>query len=156
MTVSWHSTRKSGSWLCPLLNWLSNMPTEPPCPCLSSCDHTTKSLVCLPPFLRHDTVTHSIFVPHFLTSSILAPAAVLLFLHRAYFAQAMMEHGDNPLSSPYSQSVVAAYSSACVVLQDTKDQFLKKPFLCARIWRIWSFTFSAAVRMIISLPIKRF
>ncbi|KAF8180107.1 hypothetical protein BJ912DRAFT_855397 [Pholiota molesta] len=70
---------------------------------------------------------------------------MLLFLHRAYFAQAMTEYGDNPLSSPYSQSVTAAYSSACVVLQDTKAQFLKKPFLCARIWRIWTFTFSAAV-----------
>ncbi|KAF8958939.1 hypothetical protein BDZ97DRAFT_1428180 [Flammula alnicola] len=70
---------------------------------------------------------------------------MLLFLHRAYFAQAMTEHPDNPLSSPCSQSVTAAYSSACIVLQDTRAQFLKKPLLCARVWRIWSFTFSAAV-----------
>uniref|UniRef100_A0A8H8CI67 Xylanolytic transcriptional activator regulatory domain-containing protein n=1 Tax=Psilocybe cubensis TaxID=181762 RepID=A0A8H8CI67_PSICU len=70
---------------------------------------------------------------------------MLLFLHRSYFAQAMTEHPDNPLNSKYSQSVHAAYSSACIVLQDTRAQFMKKPLLCSRIWRIWSFTFSAAV-----------
>ncbi|PPQ92520.1 hypothetical protein CVT25_010353 [Psilocybe cyanescens] len=70
---------------------------------------------------------------------------MLLFLHRSYFAQAMTEHPDNPLNSQYSQSVHAAYSSACTVLEDTRSQFMKKPLLCARIWRIWSFTFSAAV-----------
>ncbi|CAA7269897.1 unnamed protein product [Cyclocybe aegerita] len=31
---------------------------------------------------------------------------MLLFLHRPYFAQAMTEYPDNPLSSPYSQSVI--------------------------------------------------
>ncbi|EDR10520.1 uncharacterized protein LACBIDRAFT_317008 [Laccaria bicolor S238N-H82] len=70
---------------------------------------------------------------------------MLLFLHRAYFAQAMTEYPMNPLQSPYGQSVKAAYSSACIVLQDTRSQFSRKPVLCARVWRIWSFTFSAAV-----------
>ncbi|KIM36145.1 hypothetical protein M413DRAFT_78578 [Hebeloma cylindrosporum] len=70
---------------------------------------------------------------------------MLLSLHRPYFAQAMTEYADNPLSNPYSQSVRAAYSSACIVLQDTRAQFLSMPELCARVWRNWSSTFSAAL-----------
>lgn len=70
---------------------------------------------------------------------------VLLFLHRAYFAQAMMENPTNPLAGPHGQSVSAAYSSACAVLEDTRIQYLKQPMLCARIWRIWTFAFTAAV-----------
>ncbi|KAG7445199.1 uncharacterized protein BT62DRAFT_933002 [Guyanagaster necrorhizus] len=70
---------------------------------------------------------------------------MLLFLHRAFFTQAMTENPTNPLLSPHAKSVIAAYQSACVVLQDTRIQFMKKPLLCARVWRIWSFAFTAAV-----------
>ena len=71
---------------------------------------------------------------------------VLLFLHRAHFAQAMTESPVNPLKSPYAHSVTAAYASACGVLRSTRDQAEKNLALCSRVWRIWSFTFSAAVR----------
>lgn len=70
---------------------------------------------------------------------------LLMFLHRGFFAQAMTENPLNPLQSPYGQSVLAAYSSACVVLEDTKSQYFNKPLLCARVWRIWSLAFSATV-----------
>ncbi|KAL0946088.1 hypothetical protein HGRIS_012356 [Hohenbuehelia grisea] len=70
---------------------------------------------------------------------------ILLFLHRGYFAEAMTENPDAPFSSTYGRSVTAAYHSACVVLEDTRLQFVKKPMLCARVWRIWSHAFSAAV-----------
>ncbi|KAF8884213.1 hypothetical protein CPB84DRAFT_172899 [Gymnopilus junonius] len=53
---------------------------------------------------------------------------MLMYLHRAYFAQAVTENPENPLQSPYSQA-----------------QFMKKPLLCARIWRMWTFGFTAAV-----------
>ncbi|KAF8237437.1 hypothetical protein L208DRAFT_1247461 [Tricholoma matsutake] len=72
-------------------------------------------------------------------------ALMLLFLHRGFFAQAMSENPANPLHSSYSQSVLAAYSSACVVLDSTKAQYFKQRLLCARVWRIWSLAFSAAV-----------
>ncbi|GLB35003.1 putative fungal specific transcription factor [Lyophyllum shimeji] len=72
-------------------------------------------------------------------------ALLLMFLHRGFFAQAMTENPLDPLQSPYGQSVLAAYSSACVVLEDTKSQYANKPLLCARIWRIWSLAFSATV-----------
>ncbi|RDB23841.1 putative transcriptional regulatory protein C1F7.11c [Hypsizygus marmoreus] len=70
---------------------------------------------------------------------------MLMFLHRAFFAQAMSEHPLDPLQSPYGKSVSAAYASACVVLDDTRTQFYKKPLLCARVWRIWSLAFSATI-----------
>ncbi|KAK7461100.1 hypothetical protein VKT23_009029 [Stygiomarasmius scandens] len=72
-------------------------------------------------------------------------ALMLMYLHRAYFTQAMTEYPSNPLLSPYRKSVIAAYESACSVLDDTRVQFAKKPDLCARVWRIWSFAFTAAV-----------
>lgn len=70
---------------------------------------------------------------------------MLLFLHRAFFAQAMIEHAADPMKSPYAHSVLAAYQGACNVLDDTLNQFTKKPLLVARVWRIWSLAFSAAV-----------
>ncbi|KAF5392896.1 hypothetical protein D9757_000804 [Collybiopsis confluens] len=70
---------------------------------------------------------------------------MLLYLHRGFFTQAMSEYPSNPLFSPYRKSVITAYESACAVLDDTRLQFQKKPVLCARIWRIWSFAFAAAV-----------
>ncbi len=71
---------------------------------------------------------------------------VLLYLHRAFFTQGMTEYPADPMSSPYAHSVVTAYQSACLVLEDTRVQYLKKPALCVRIWRIWSLAFTAAVR----------
>lgn len=87
----------------------------------------------------------SVGFPSYLCISASSCRPVLLFLHRGFFAQAMSDDPVNPLRSPYSPSVLAAYSSACTVLDDTRSQFLKKPLLCARVWRIWSFAFSAAV-----------
>ncbi|KAF9034692.1 hypothetical protein BDZ89DRAFT_1062420 [Hymenopellis radicata] len=52
---------------------------------------------------------------------------ILLYLHRAFFTQAMTEYPADPCQS------------ACIVLEDTR------PALCARIWRIWSLAFTAAV-----------
>ncbi|KAF7343434.1 putative transcriptional regulatory protein C1F7.11c [Mycena venus] len=70
---------------------------------------------------------------------------MLLFLHRAFFAQVMIENAADPMKSPYWRSVLVAYECACNVLDDTVNQFTKNPLLVARIWRIWSLAFSAAV-----------
>ncbi len=71
--------------------------------------------------------------------------AVLLFLHRAFFAQALVENPMDPLSGRLGPSAAAAYHSSVIVIQDTEHQFMKKPILCARIWQIWTFAFTAAV-----------
>ncbi|KAG6816394.1 hypothetical protein H0H87_006306 [Tephrocybe sp. NHM501043] len=39
----------------------------------------------------------------------------------------------NPLQSPYRESVLAAYSSACIILGDTKSQYFKRPQLLSRV-----------------------
>uniref|UniRef100_A0A0W0FW73 Zn(2)-C6 fungal-type domain-containing protein n=1 Tax=Moniliophthora roreri TaxID=221103 RepID=A0A0W0FW73_MONRR len=70
---------------------------------------------------------------------------MLLYLHRSFFLQAMTDYPANPLLSPYSKSVTTGYQSACCVLEDTRTQFMKKPLLTSRVWRIWSFAFAAAV-----------
>ncbi|KAG6864818.1 hypothetical protein C0991_006939 [Blastosporella zonata] len=72
-------------------------------------------------------------------------ALLLMFLHRGFFAQAMSDNALDPLKSPYGESVLAAYTSACVVLEDTKSQYSKRPHLLSRVWRVWSLAFSAAV-----------
>ncbi|EGO01060.1 hypothetical protein SERLA73DRAFT_51188 [Serpula lacrymans var. lacrymans S7.3] len=69
----------------------------------------------------------------------------LLFLHRGFFAQAMTDYPSDPMRSPLGQSFLAAYQSACVVLDSTRVQYSLQPILCARVWRIWSYAFSAAV-----------
>ncbi|KIJ63650.1 hypothetical protein HYDPIDRAFT_113150 [Hydnomerulius pinastri MD-312] len=69
----------------------------------------------------------------------------LLFLHRGFFAQALADFPSDPLRSPLSQSFLIAYQCASVLLNATREQFAQQPVLCARVWRIWSFGFSAAV-----------
>ncbi|KDQ50937.1 hypothetical protein JAAARDRAFT_543076 [Jaapia argillacea MUCL 33604] len=70
---------------------------------------------------------------------------ILMYLHRGFFAQAITDCPENPLKSTYSRSFLAAYRAACVVLESTVEQFAAQPLLCTRIWRIWSFSFSASV-----------
>jgi hypothetical protein len=41
---------------------------------------------------------------------------------------------------------MVAYQSATTLIQITIDHFELQPVLCSRVWRIWSFAFSAAVR----------
>ncbi|KAJ7594047.1 hypothetical protein C8J56DRAFT_426624 [Mycena floridula] len=70
---------------------------------------------------------------------------MLMFLHRAFFAQGMVENPTDPLAGRHGPSILAAYHSSCVVLDDTKIQFMKKPLLCTRIWRIWTNALTAAL-----------
>ncbi|KAG8216043.1 hypothetical protein J3R82DRAFT_8041 [Butyriboletus roseoflavus] len=69
----------------------------------------------------------------------------LLFLHRGFFVQALADFPYDPLRSPLRQSFLTAYQSAIGVLDATRKQFARQPTLCARVWRLWSFAFSAAI-----------
>jgi hypothetical protein len=68
-----------------------------------------------------------------------------LFLHRGFFAQALTDNPTNPLQSAHSQSFVTAYKCACAVLDVTRNHYVQRPRLVARVWRIWSNAFVAAV-----------
>ncbi|CDO70135.1 hypothetical protein BN946_scf184783.g19 [Trametes cinnabarina] len=70
---------------------------------------------------------------------------ILLFLHRSFFAQAIIDCPRNPLRSAYAHSFLAAYRSSCTILKVIKEQFSLFPSMCARFWVIWTFAFSSAV-----------
>ncbi|KAF4619863.1 hypothetical protein D9613_005134 [Agrocybe pediades] len=69
----------------------------------------------------------------------------LLYLHRSFFAQAMLDHPANPLQSPYSPSFLAAYRCASGVIKASLNHYDRFPELCGRWWGIWTHLFSAAI-----------
>ncbi|KAG6855101.1 hypothetical protein C0991_006030 [Blastosporella zonata] len=69
----------------------------------------------------------------------------LLYIHRSFFAQAMLDHPTNPLRSPYAPSFLAAYRCASGVIKSNLNHFDRFPDLCCRWWSIWTHLFSAAI-----------
>jgi hypothetical protein len=70
---------------------------------------------------------------------------VLMYIHRSFFAQAIIEQPDNPLKSTYAPSFLAAFRASTTILKSVRDQFDAMPGSCARHWAMWTFAFSAAV-----------
>jgi len=95
-----------------------------------------------------ETGTHCLCCP---SSSFHFPFPVLMYLHRSFFAQAIMDHPLNPLKSPYAHSFVASYRAASTILKSVKEQFALFPNSCARFWTMWTFAFTAAVRKLLFL-----
>lgn len=71
---------------------------------------------------------------------------VLMYIHRSFFAQAIIENPGNPLKSAYAPSFLAAYRASSTILTSIKEQFKLWPISCSRFWVMWTFAFSAAVR----------
>ena len=78
---------------------------------------------------------------------------MLLWIHRSYFAQAIIDCPTNPLRSQYAPSFLATYRASVIVLKTIKNQFQRYPRLCSRFWLIWTYAFSAAVRLFLFLPL---
>ncbi|KIJ65371.1 hypothetical protein HYDPIDRAFT_110415 [Hydnomerulius pinastri MD-312] len=70
---------------------------------------------------------------------------ILLYIHRSFFAQAIIENPVNPLKSQYAPSFLATYRASSTILRTIGAQFVIHPHLCARFWSIWTFAFSAAI-----------
>ncbi|KAJ7779019.1 fungal-specific transcription factor domain-containing protein [Mycena metata] len=70
---------------------------------------------------------------------------VLMYIHRSFFAQAMIEQPLNPLKSTYAPSFLAVYRASATILKSVREQFAVMPNACARFWTMWTFAFSAAV-----------
>lgn len=64
--------------------------------------------------------------------------AALLYIHRSFFAQAMLDHPANPLRSPYAPSFLAAYRCASGVIKSGLNHFDRFPDLCGRWWGVWT------------------
>lgn len=73
----------------------------------------------------------------------------LLYLHRGFFAQALIDNPTNPQQSVHGQSFITAYKCACAVLDSTEDHYAQQPLLITRVWRVWSNAFSASVSQMI-------
>ncbi|KAG6335793.1 hypothetical protein ID866_3289 [Astraeus odoratus] len=74
-----------------------------------------------------------------------AREVILLYIHRSYFAQAIIENPVNPLKSVYTPSFLAAYRASLTILHTVKAQFNTHESLTARFWPVWTFLFSATV-----------
>lgn len=71
----------------------------------------------------------------------------MIYLHRSFFAQAMLDFPANPLRSPFATSFLTAYRSASVIIKATAYQFDRCAEMAMRVWFLLHHTFSAAVRL---------
>ncbi|KZP26825.1 hypothetical protein FIBSPDRAFT_819107 [Athelia psychrophila] len=69
----------------------------------------------------------------------------LLYVHRSFFAQALLDHPENPLRSPYAPSFLAAYRSASDLIRVSVGHIQRYPELLMRWWAIWTQLFSCAI-----------
>lgn len=74
--------------------------------------------------------------------------AAMIYIHRTFFAQALLDHPENPLSSPYAPSFLAANRCASVLIKSFLHYFERCPDLIGRFWGIWTHAFSAAVSLV--------
>ncbi|KAI3612460.1 hypothetical protein WG66_009912 [Moniliophthora roreri] len=65
-------------------------------------------------------------------------SVTLLYIHRSYFAQAILTDPVNPLRSPYAPSFLAAYRCATGIIKASLNHFERFPDLCSRWWSIWT------------------
>ncbi|KAJ7837426.1 fungal-specific transcription factor domain-containing protein [Mycena olivaceomarginata] len=72
-------------------------------------------------------------------------AVTMIYLHRSFFAQAMLDFPTNPLRSPFATSFLTAYRSASVIIKGTAYQFDRNAEMAMRVWFLLHQTFSAAV-----------
>ena len=68
-----------------------------------------------------------------------------MYIHRSFFAQAIMDHPENPLKSVYAPSFLASYRASSTILKAVREQFNMWPVACSKLWAMWTFGFSAAV-----------
>ncbi|KAI0672081.1 fungal-specific transcription factor domain-containing protein [Trametes maxima] len=71
----------------------------------------------------------------------------LLYVHRCFFAQAIVDSPSDPMRSQYAPSFLAGYRSASALLSTIREQFALFPVQIARFWVLWTHAFSACVMM---------
>ncbi|KAH8997102.1 fungal-specific transcription factor domain-containing protein [Lactarius hatsudake] len=69
----------------------------------------------------------------------------LLYLHRNFFIQAIIEDPEDPSRGQYALSFLATVRASKNILRTVEEQFPIQPVILSRFWSIWTFTFSAAV-----------
>lgn len=56
----------------------------------------------------------------------------MIFIHRSFFAQALLDHPENPLRSPYAASFLATYRAASVLIAGHAKYLERYPELFMR------------------------
>ncbi|KAI0915694.1 hypothetical protein AcV5_003545 [Taiwanofungus camphoratus] len=69
----------------------------------------------------------------------------MIYIHRTYFAQTLLEKPTNPLSSPFAPSFLAANRSASTFLKTFAHHYEGSSELSSRFWNMWTHAFSAAM-----------
>ncbi|KZV64982.1 hypothetical protein PENSPDRAFT_656130, partial [Peniophora sp. CONT] len=77
----------------------------------------------------------------------------LLYVHRAYFAQSLVDRPLDPLLSSYAPSIMAGYRAATNLLTNLRSAFEKHPAQVARYWVLWTHSFSSAVLLAL-VPVR--
>ncbi len=73
------------------------------------------------------------------------PNSVLLYIHRNFFARALLDFPTNPLRSPFAPSFLAAYRSATQLLKTLRENFDAFSYLFIRLWPIWAHALASSV-----------
>ncbi|EIW79263.1 hypothetical protein CONPUDRAFT_127232 [Coniophora puteana RWD-64-598 SS2] len=69
----------------------------------------------------------------------------LLYIHRSYFAQAIQELPENPLSHKFAPSILATFRSACRLISSLDSLYATHPIQTSHEWFFWSGVFSACI-----------
>ncbi|KZP26863.1 hypothetical protein FIBSPDRAFT_731858, partial [Athelia psychrophila] len=101
----------------------------------------------VPPTLKAGNAGGEISTNSYLQGSLLSQFRTLtiLYLHKSFFAQALIDHPENPLLSRYAPSFLAASSCASTIIRMSVQHYEKVPEFCLRWWSMWTHLFSAAV-----------
>ncbi|KAH9006146.1 hypothetical protein EDB86DRAFT_2756400, partial [Lactarius hatsudake] len=89
----------------------------------------------------------SVPVPASMTAFILSNMQdlFLLYLHRNFFIQALIEDPEDPSRGQYAPSFLATVRASKNIVRTVEEQLPIQPVILSRFWVIWTFTFSAAV-----------
>ncbi|TDL26879.1 hypothetical protein BD410DRAFT_835987 [Rickenella mellea] len=69
----------------------------------------------------------------------------MLYIHRSYFAKALLDHPTDPLKSPYASSFLSACRSSLSLLKIAREHYEVSPNYMVRSWMLWKHMFSALV-----------
>ncbi|KAK2463713.1 hypothetical protein APHAL10511_004464 [Amanita phalloides] len=69
----------------------------------------------------------------------------LLYIHRSYFAQAIRQDSQNPLTHLYAPSVLATYRSARRLISALRGVYALHPQVTGQVWFFWSGVYSACI-----------
>jgi hypothetical protein len=83
-------------------------------------------------FSQDDDCTPSTYMRGSLLSQF--RSITLLYIHRSFFAQALLDHPVNPLRSPFAPSFLASHRCASVIIKQSIIIFDRFPELCMRWW----------------------